>query len=164
MEKKYRAIGKNRLVLPFTLLDESGKTVVNRSITFNPGSRSMGAFNPATYISREKEEIEFLDNFIGNKANGGFLFEEVKIKTPTAKPTVKKAEPIKKEPETEEEVPEEEVPEEVSEESTFENVTNIQEAAMILRGINSDLKANDLRSKVAVLRAAEELNVSFPNL
>jgi hypothetical protein len=182
---KFQALwGVRSLYIPWIERNpETGAITKDQGITFNNGLNTRTGHVPAYLYSESPDLVKFLRDYPGNSANGGQLFEEVKepkekAVIPTAKPEKKAAAPEPTpEPETELVTvftvadPSDDETESITEKAPKESnikeypeATIVQQAFMILKGLDNTVNTGTVRTRADVHKKAETLNISFPNL
>ena len=170
---KFEALyGLKSLNVPYIIRDENDQVIIDQTITFNQGINNGRNLVPAYFFTNDESKIAFLRAFPGNEANGGIIFKEVKSETaPKAKAEKKVTEPVA--PTADESVAEPTAEEEPVAEATEptesatlvdNDVETVQQGSSLLRGMFSELKAKDTKTKEQVLAIAKAKNISFPNL
>lgn len=146
-------------------VDSEGNTLKVHRVEFTNGGLAPN-FYGGTFATTDPTLIKLLDQNPRNQKNGGVDWKLEKVmgepKTKAEKATkaevkeVPAIEPVQVE-ETQETVSESEV-------KVYEEITTNQEAAKILREIDTTLRVIDVRTKAQIHEVAGRLNVSFPNL
>ena len=166
---KFVAIGLIQYVIPYVRRNDDGVIVENRSIVFEPGSRGVGKITPAYFNTMSVAEAEYLREYPTFNED----FKEVKAESEPVKKSTPPTAPkkvVEKTPEPVEDVSfddDEDLGEEAEEErelTVYEEVSTVQQAVIMLKKLDKNLKNTDVNSKQKVLAMADIMNVSFPGL
>jgi len=164
MAKFVALFGLKKVTISWIEKDKEGNIIVDRTISFNKGLTAERKVIPAHLNTQNEDVIKFLRKYVGNEANGGKTYKEVKEEE--VKPVKKTESKAKKESKKANDAPDDQVKAETqnSEAKVYEEVTTVQEAGAVLKELDSSLKARDVVKKADMFKVADSLNVSFPNL